>query len=77
MYGGLGMCWYWPLVISRSTQPTEALRIDDHVARRERRGSGAAMGSTEMCCSIASSGVSPSSEMTTFLPAGSWVTAGI
>ena len=27
VYGGFGMCWYWPLVISRSTQPTDALRI--------------------------------------------------
>jgi hypothetical protein len=27
VYGGFAACWYWPLVISRSTQPTEALAI--------------------------------------------------
>jgi len=37
----LAACWYWPLIISRSTQPTDApCDRDDDVARRQLRGIG-------------------------------------
>ena len=54
MYGGFGMCWYWPLVISRSTQPTDALLIATITSRGPSvAGSGAAIGSSDACCAIA------------------------
>ena len=35
------MCWYWPLVIRRSTQPTDALLTATITSRgAERRGIG-------------------------------------
>ena len=54
MYGGFAGCWYWPLVISRSTQPTDALATA-MITSRGPSDSGAGI-STSDACSIAASG---------------------
>src|SRR5574340_404506 len=66
------MCWYWPLVMSRSTQPTEALLMATTTSCGEREPtSGAGISSSDRCFSMASGGDSANWETTTRWPAGS------
>src|SRR5438270_7646412 len=63
------MCWYWPLVISRSTQPTAALLTSTMTSRGpSSAAAGGAIGSSDITLSIASGGDSANRATTTRLP---------
>ncbi len=69
VYGGAGMCWYWPLVMSRSTQATPALLTPMSTSFGfSAATSGAGCGCSVMNFSMASSGLSANSETTTRWP---------
>src|SRR5882757_2571170 len=63
VYGGFAACWYCPLVINRSTQPTAALSIAITTASGAST-TGCSCGSS-VARSITVIGSSPSSEITT------------